>query len=213
MNRIQHILLSLTLAVGLLLAAAVAASAHERRVVAGKYQFVVGFINEPAYADSLNAVDLTINEQAGSNPPVEGADKTLKAEIVVGPNKLPVELRPRFRMPGKYAAYFMPTKEGAYTFHFFGTIGNDQVDESFTSSPTGFDEVKALQPLQFPLQHPAVEAVQRDLTQQAAARTTAADEHATLARNIALGGVAVGVLGLALAVWALLQVMALRRHA
>lgn len=213
MHRTLRILLSLTLATGLLLTAGVAASAHEVRTVATKYRFVVGFINEPAFADTMNAIDLTINEQAGDKKPVEGADKTLKAEVLVGPGKLSVKLEPRFRQPGKYAAYFMPTKEGAYTFHFFGTIGSDQVDESFTSSPNGFEDVEALQPVQFPLKHPTVEAVQKDLTQQVATRTTTADDHATVARNIGIGGVVVGALGLALAVWALMQVAALRRRA
>ena len=51
---------------------------HERRTV-GPYTFVVGWINEPAYVNLLNSLDLTVTETSGAKP-VEGLDKTLKGK-------------------------------------------------------------------------------------------------------------------------------------
>ncbi|MBA3451046.1 MAG: hypothetical protein H0T18_07535 [Chloroflexia bacterium] len=39
---------------------------------------------------------------------------------------------------------------GAYTFRIFGTIGDTEIDESFTSSPEGFSSVEDPTPFQFP---------------------------------------------------------------
>src|SRR5205085_9968827 len=90
------------LGLGLLLVGPGTASAHERRAV-GPYTFVVGFLREPAFEGETNGIDLRIM-RTGSETPVEGADKTVKAEVVVGPSILPLEVRPRFRCPGPYNA-------------------------------------------------------------------------------------------------------------
>src|ERR671916_2277437 len=74
------------------------AYAHERRDV-GKYQFVVGFINEPAFEDEPNGIDLAVTDR-DTQQPIEGVEKTLKATIAFGggqPQEFP--LRTRFRMP------------------------------------------------------------------------------------------------------------------
>src|SRR5581483_7019413 len=90
------------------------ASAHEQRDV-GQYHFVVGFLNEPPVADQMNGIDLTVTTTADKKP-VDGADKTLKGEVIVGGNakSMPITLQARFGQPGKYAGYFMPTLAGAY---------------------------------------------------------------------------------------------------
>src|SRR5215212_9814030 len=86
-----------------------AAEAHERRTVAGDLTFVVGWANEPALEGNTNGIDLRVL-RADNNEPVEGAQQTLKAEVVVGNNALPVQLQPRFRQPGAYNAPFVPTR-------------------------------------------------------------------------------------------------------
>src|SRR5579863_6842447 len=85
-----------------------AALAHEQRDV-GKYHFVVGFLNEPAIQAQMNAIDLTVTTAADKQP-VQGADKSLKGEVIVGGNaaSMPITLESRFGLPGKYAGYFMP---------------------------------------------------------------------------------------------------------
>src|SRR5262245_47665316 len=77
------------------------ALAHERRMV-GKYQLVVGFINEPAYVNQVNGIDFRVTNTDTSKP-VEGLEKTVKAEVIVGGKNLPVNLATRFGQPGAYA--------------------------------------------------------------------------------------------------------------
>lgn len=166
------------------------ASAHERRLVAGKYQLVVGFLNEPAFAGQMNGIDLRVTIPAEGDRPVEGLEKTLRATVIVGggARTLPVELRPRFRQPGAYAGYFIPTREGSYIFHFTGTIDGAQVDERFESGPGRFDDVKEVQTLQFPDRVPDAVALANDVR--------AAREEAAVARTLGIAGAVGGALGL-----------------
>lgn len=129
------------------------ASAHEVRHV-GNYTFIVGFLNEPAYANSQNAISLTLCngktcEIAGggdSGPvsnPLNDADKSLKAEVSTGGSSpLALTLTPVDGAPGKYTADFIPTKTGDYTFHFTGTLNGQKIDEKFTSGPNTFSQVE-----------------------------------------------------------------------
>ncbi|HWV36328.1 MAG TPA: hypothetical protein VNZ55_11895 [Thermomicrobiales bacterium] len=123
------------------------ASAHEHRTVATDYEFVVGFINEPAVQGELNGISLAVTK---ADKPVTGLDQTLKAEIIFGDQKKEVALSPVWKQDGSYEAVFIPTQPGDYTFHFFGTIDGTNVDETFTSSPDGFDSVAPRADLEFP---------------------------------------------------------------
>lgn len=197
------------------------ADAHERRDVAnGKYTFVVGFLTEPALLEEPNGIDLRITDKA-TNTPVEGADKTLKADIVVGGQTKSVPLRARFGQPGAYTADIFPTKTGTWTFRFYGDVGGTQIDERFESGPGRFNDVQAKADIAFPaqttsigdlaaqVQRPAAAApapaatsgeapigatqadVQRALDKAESARTTAI--------SFGIAGVAVGLIGLAVA--------------
>lgn len=178
------------LAISLALPAMV--SAHEQRDV-GLYHFVVGFLNEPPVATQMNGIDVTVTTTA-DKVAVDGAEKTLKAEVIVGGNakSMPITLQARFGQPGKYVGYFMPTAAGAYIFHFSGTINGQPVDQHFESGPGRFDDVQPLAPLQFPdkLADPA--ALQAQLASAQAA--------ASQARLLAILGVLLGVAGVALGV-------------
>jgi hypothetical protein len=142
---------------------------HEQRVV-GEYELVVGFLNEPALLNQPNGVDLRVthageqdehaDEEEGEHheggEPVEGLDQTLQAEVIVGggAQSVTLEFSPVFGEPGAYAARFIPTLEGEYTFRIFGSIEGMEIDESFTSGPETFSSVESLAPLQFPEQVP-----------------------------------------------------------
>jgi len=53
------------------------ASAHERRTVLnGRYQFVVGFLNEPAVSGEVNSVDLRVSDLTQATPAADGGDAT-----------------------------------------------------------------------------------------------------------------------------------------
>lgn len=134
--------------------------AHEDRDVAGgKYQFRVGFINEPTYQGLENGIELTVcmatcvTNKDGSGTftnGITGLFDTLKAEVIFGEQKLSLPLVAVPRNPGRYHADFVPTRTGDYTFHFSGTIGPDKIDEKFTSGPSTFDSVLPLTTIQFP---------------------------------------------------------------
>jgi hypothetical protein len=123
---------------------------HERRTV-GPYAFVVGWINEPSYVNLLNSLDLTVTETNGAKP-VEGLEKTLKADLTYGGSSQsqPLTITARFGAPGKYNGWVMPTKVGDYTFHITGTVGTMNIDEKFESGPNRFGAIESTDPLQYP---------------------------------------------------------------
>src|SRR5215218_5712831 len=107
------------------------ASAHEQRDVAGgKYHFVVGWLDEPAYTGFKNSLDLRISDPTKPTPAagetatngIEGLETTLQAEVIYGDQKKTLTLDPRFRTPGAYNAWIVPMAGGDYSFHIFGTI-------------------------------------------------------------------------------------------
>jgi hypothetical protein len=194
MNRLARLLGTVVLAgLGLSLLVPASASAHERRTVAGDYTFVVGFLKEPALEGDSNGIDLRVS--TAGDQPVDGLEKTLKGEVIVGGATLPLELKPRFRTPGAYDADFVPTRPGTYIFHFSGTVEGKPVDERFESGPGRFDDVAAVGPLQFPDKVPTGVELQRALT--------AADSRAATATTLGALGLVAGLVGLALAAWAL----------
>ena len=95
---------------------------HERRAV-GPYTFVVGWLNEPAYVNIMNSLDLTVTETSGAKA-VEGLDKTLNADLTFGGTTTAQQLTlaARFGLPGHYSGYVLPTKVGDYTFHITGAV-------------------------------------------------------------------------------------------
>ena len=123
-------------------------SAHEQRTVGVDYSFVVGFINEPAISGDSNGIFLEVTM---GNAPVEGLGDTLTAQIIVGDQSKDIALTPVFDTPGAYEAVFIPTAPGDYTFHFTGMIGDVAIDETFTSSPEGFDSVADRTEYEFPV--------------------------------------------------------------
>ncbi|MGB3328779.1 MAG: FixH family protein [Thermomicrobiales bacterium] len=122
-------------------------SAHEHRTVATDYDFVVGFLSEPAIEGELNGVSLEVTK---GDKPVTGLDATLKVEVSVGGQKKEFTLSPVWKEDGHYQAVFIPTKPGDYTFHFTGTVEGKTIDETFTSSPDGFDSVAPRSDYEFP---------------------------------------------------------------
>lgn len=177
---------------------ALVASAHETRHV-GPYTFVVGFLNEPAYAGQENSIDLTICNGKQCNytvtngtrvvaNPVNNADQTLKAEVSTGgtaPLSLPLEAR--YANPGKYSSYFVPSKAGTYTFRVFGTLNGASIDEKFTSGPNTFSDAEQIHV------YPATQATSSAPSQASAQAAPNSDGTAT---TLGIVGIVVGVLGL-----------------
>lgn len=149
----------------LLLGVGGAAVAHEHRAVDG-LETTVGWLEEPAYAGFLNAVQLVLERPTGptgaaseedSAAPVEGA--SLEVEVIFGgPDATektePMELRPAFEAPGEYRAALIPTRPGTYTFHIFGTVGDQEFDENYTSGEDTFNDIQQSSEVEFPVQDP-----------------------------------------------------------
>ncbi len=137
------------------------ASAHEHRVV-GDYTFVVGFLNEPAIQDEVNAVSVRITQAAPADAtPAEGEDEvaetpitgladSLQFEVILGDQKVTLPVEAKWGDPGHYVAYFIPTQPGDYSFHITGEIDGQQIDEMFTAGPETFSTVESRSDLEFP---------------------------------------------------------------
>jgi hypothetical protein len=170
------------------------AYAHERRTV-GPYQFVVGWLNEPAYVGQLNSLDLRITDTRG-NPatPVTGLEKTLTADLTAGglaPFKLDVSAR--FGAAGAYNGWVMPTVVGTYTFHIVGKIDTQTIDEKFTSGPNTFGDIENIAALQYPTTVPVAD----DLGKKLDAISSGVDQ----TRIIALGALVVALAGIGASVF------------
>ena len=111
--------------------------AHEHRTV-GKYEFVAGFLTEPAFSGQMNGADIRVSE---GGQPVEGLEERLKITVLYGEKSLELPLRARYKQPGAYGAYFLPSQPGKYTFLVKGKIGETEIDEKFESG-SGFHDLE-----------------------------------------------------------------------
>jgi hypothetical protein len=170
------------------------AFAHERRDV-GKYQLVVGFQNEPAIQGEPNGPSLRVSVPGEGGRPVEGLADTLAVQVAFGggqPKAFP--LRAVRNDPGSYGADFIPTRAGTYIFTFTGSIEGTTVNERFESGPGRFNDVEAVEAVQFPEPIPAGNDVAR-VARAATQRAEEAEAAAAGARTVGMIGVGLGVLG------------------
>jgi hypothetical protein len=197
-----------------MLLTAAPALAHEGRKL-DDLEMVVGWGTEPAYTGEVNSVQLLL---VHDGKPVVDLGDTLDVEVTFGDQTQSFPLEPffeegEFGTPGDYRAWLIPTTSGQYSFHFTGTIDGEDVDETFTSGPTTFDDIEDPQSVEFPVQQPStgelaeridrveprlassIEGVQTDV------QATADD--ASSAKTIGLIGLVVGAIGLIVAIVAL----------
>ncbi len=142
---------ALLLAASTLLAGNGVVSAHEHRTV-GDYSMVVGFLNEPAVQDEVNAVSVRITKPAPADAtPAAGEDDvaetpitglTLNVDVILGDQQVSLPMEAKWGDPGHYVAYFIPTQPGDYSFHVTGEIDGVAVDETFTAGPETFSTVR-----------------------------------------------------------------------
>ncbi len=182
--------------IGLALAIAGGASAHEERTV-GEYEVEVGFFEEPALVNQLNGVFLSVMKE---DTPIKGLDETMKVELIVGGGAAKKELgfEAVEEEPGVYVAAFVPTVTGDYTFRIFGNIEDLDVDESFESGPGRFDPVESLDEIAFP-EVSGDDASLAQTVQELQARVDALDSGSSsdsTARTLGVIGVVAGLAGL-----------------
>jgi len=191
--------------------------AHEHRTVNTNYEFVVGWLNEPALVYEPNGLDLRVSffpngvpeiteeneaEAEAAAQPVAGLEETLEAEIIAGgeAETRPLTLEPAFGEEGAYESVLIPTVVGDYTFHIFGEIDGQQIDESFSSGPETFSPIDPVQPLEFP----------EELATPAAASSSSSDSDSDsgsddTATALAIIGIVAGVIGIGIGTFALLR--------
>jgi hypothetical protein len=129
--------------------------------------------------------------------------------VIVASAKKTLALEPAFDpdtglgAPGEYDAYFFPTTVGKYTFHFYGSIGSQKIDQSFTSSPTTFALVEDPTTAEFPNKVPTTVdisgLVSREfprLTSQIAEARSSLHGDVNSAKLLGIIGIVVGALGL-----------------
>ena len=189
MHRALSVASTIAIVVATLLLFSGRAYAHERRMV-GPYQFVVGWLNEPAYLGQLNSLDLRITDTR-QNPAtaVTGLEKTLTADLAAGGlAPYPLTVSARFGTAGAYNGWVMPTVKGTYTFHIVGKIDTQTVDEKFSSGPNTFGDIEDTAALQYPVKVP----VGDDLGKKLDAIQSGVDQ----TRLIAIAGLVLSVLAL-----------------
>jgi hypothetical protein len=182
------------------------AAAHEAKTV-GRYHFVVGFGDEPAYAGEKNSVQLILAD--ADDKPVTDLTDTLKVAVSSGSAEpLQLAMEPFFEVgefgtPGDYRAFFIPTAPGSYSFHFTGTIKGQKIDQTFKSGPNSFSDIEDPAQVQYPVEQPTggqlATRADRETARINAALTAERDQarsDAASARTLAILGLVVGVLGL-----------------
>jgi len=204
---------AIALGAALLLALLAApATAHEGRKV-GRYTYVVGFGDEPAYAGAKNSVQVMVSDAQGR--PVTDIGDDLAVMVSSGGKEMELRLEPYFEVgewgiPGDYRAFFIPTAPGRFSFHLHGTVNGQKVDQRFTSGPRSFGDVGDPAEVSFPVKDPSTgqladrldRAVPRlNASVQASAQAARVTERRTRraadqARLLAAGGLALGAAGL-----------------
>jgi hypothetical protein len=188
-------------------------NAHEARGV-GNHELEVGWLREPAFAGSENAVQVAVTHASGPEAGEPATEADLEVDVLFGGRDASestgsVPLEPAIGTPGEYRAAIIPTRPGQYTFHITGDIEGQQVDEFFSSGPDSFSDVEDPASLQFPARDPSsgqlAEAVTRLQAREAVLRTATEDARraASTARLVAITGLTVAAISMVLAGMAL----------
>ena len=204
----------------MLLASVPSAWAHTHRVLTingQQIEFVVGWVNEPAYANEINAVDFWAHYINGTCPqgtvstscPVYGLDQSLRVTVVLGGQSTTLSFSPNLSndVPplfyGEYTAEIEPTVPGTISFIIFGNIGGTAVNETFTCGPTTYECVDPATEIQFPQQNASGSDLQTALSnaqsQIANLQSQVLQMQSTIqtAYTVAVVGVAIGIVGIA----------------
>ncbi|MFI5262384.1 MAG: hypothetical protein ACHQZR_07515 [Candidatus Limnocylindrales bacterium] len=190
-RRLHAVVLAGVASAFLVLATVVPVFAHQQ-VDFGPYHLEIGFIDEPVYVGNKSGLEFDVFK---GTDPVAGLEKTLKAQVIYQGQSRDLDIQPETDDSNNfYRAYFIPTAAGPYTFHIYGAIEGTAFDQSYTSSPTGFDEVQDAAPGQFPVQLPTLAEVQASAQKGADAAS-----QVTIALALGGAGVVIGLFGVGLA--------------
>ena len=116
----------------ILLALAVAAplaAAHVTKTV-GAYSIKVGWANEPPVTGERNQITMQI-WNTGTRAGATGLADTLTVKVTMGTNSKTLAMEESDEGPGNYSASILPTQAGLLVVHVDGTIGSNQVSQTF----------------------------------------------------------------------------------
>lgn len=189
-------------------ALAPAAALAHTEVESGSYIFEIGWAIEPVVVGYPNSLYLFITEKDSAEGEESGGEQageevhaaagvtdaaaTLTFTVEYGGVRQSYPIRPVVDQPGVYAADFIPTREGQYTFVFGGTINGEAVNLTFEP-----EEVETAGQLAFPEPMPS--------SAELIAKLDAAQAQAGTALTVGIIGIVVGLVGTGLAVFTVLR--------
>ena len=158
----------------------------------GQLHLTIGWGDEPAFSGFKNFVDVDVADADGK--PVTDAAGPLAVEISFGEERTTLPLLPSRNLPGKFRAWIVPTRAGAYTFHITGTVKGQAIDVTSSCSDKTFACVTDASDVQFPAKDPSLGQL-ADSVKRVLPRADRAAEMAANARIVAFLAIGVGVGG------------------
>jgi hypothetical protein len=179
----------------------------------GEYRVEIGWMNEPVVSGETNAIEfyvsplepgLELEDQVFQNGILD-LKKTVKIKLIYKDQSITLPLSPDHNIPGKYHAFVNPTVSGFYQANILGTIEDTTISLSMhppkvaERSYIEFPEPSDLTVTQMIDGHTALIEDVGDL------KESVHDLEKTQLNNVGYAGIGVGVIGIIIAVIALVK--------
>jgi hypothetical protein len=179
----------------------------------GEYRVEIGWMNEPVVSGETNAIEfyvsplepgLELEDQVFQNGVLD-LKKTVKIKLIYKDQSITLPLSPDHNIPGKYHAFVNPTVSGFYQANILGTIEDTTISLSMhppkvaERSYIEFPEPSDLTVTQMIDGHTALIEDVGDL------KKSVHDLEKTQLNNVGYAGIGVGVIGIIIAVIALVK--------
>lgn len=179
----------------------------------GEYRVEIGWMNEPVVSGETNAIEfyvsplepgLELEDQVFQNGVLD-LKKTVKIKLIYKDQSITLPLSPDHNIPGKYHAFVNPTVSGFYQANILGTIQDTTISLSMhppkvaERSYIEFPEPSDLTVTQMIDGHTALIEDVGDL------KESVHDLEKTQLNNVGYAGIGVGVIGIIIAVIALVK--------
>lgn len=179
----------------------------------GDYRVEIGWMNEPVVSGETNAIEfyvsplepgLELEDQVFQNGVLD-LKKTVKIKLIYKDQSITLPLSPDHNIPGKYYAFVNPTVSGFYQANILGTIEDTTISLSMhppkvaERSYIEFPEPSDLTVTQMIDGHTALIEDVGDL------KESVHDLEKTQLNNVGYAGIGVGVIGIIIAVIALVK--------
>lgn len=179
----------------------------------GDYRVEIGWMNEPVVSGETNAIEfyvsplepgLELEDQVFQNGVLD-LKKTVKIKLIYKDQSITLPLSPDHNIPGKYYAFVNPTVSGFYQANILGTIEDTTISLSMhppkvaERSYIEFPEPSDLTVTQMIDGHTALIEDVSNL------KESVHDLEKTQLNNVGYAGIGVGVIGIIIAVIALVK--------